>query len=198
MKARIDMKPGNYLAPVPVTLVSSALQGERPNALAIAWNGTVNSKPPMLSISVSPERYSFHLIKESGEFVVNLPDRKLARALDYCGVKSGRDTDKFLECKMTPEAMPELDFAPAIKEAPVSLGCKLRQEIPLGSHELFIGEIVSVRLREELLDAKGALDLRKAGLISYVHGQYYEIGDWIGFFGWSVARPSVRKRRRRP
>lgn len=193
---RIEMRTGNYLSPVPATLLSTAVKGERPNIMTVAWNGTVCSDPPMISVSVTKDRYTHRLLTESGEFVLNIPNLDLAKATDFCGVKSFRDCDKFAELELTPEAMRGLDAAPAIAEAPLSLGCKIRKRVELGSHDLFIGEIVSVRAREELIDEKGALHLEDAGLFSYVHGQYYKLGDWLGFFGWSVAKPDVLKRRR--
>lgn len=196
-KARVDLKAGNYLAPLPATLLSTGVGGERPNIMTVAWNGTVCSDPPMVSVSVTKARYSHRLLTESGEFVLNIPDRTLARATDFCGVKSFRDCDKFAELKLTAEAMDGLLSAPAIAEAPLSLGCKIRKQLELGSHDLFIGEIISVRARADLIDEKGALHLEKAGLFTYVHGQYYELGDWLGFFGWSVAKPEVLHRRRK-
>lgn len=194
---RRRMKVGNYLSPLPATLLSSAIEGERPNIMTVAWNGTVCSDPPMISVSVTKARYSHHLLVESGEFVINVPDLALAKATDFCGVKSFRDCDKFEELKLTPVPMEGLEFAPAIAEAPLSLGCKIRKRLELGSHDLFIGEIVHVLAREDLIDDKGALHLEDSGLFAYVHGQYYELGDWLGFFGWSVAKPDVLSRRRR-
>lgn len=192
---RQDLDLGNYLSPLPVTLVSSQKAGDRPNALTIAWNGIINSKPPMVSISLQRTRYSYQTIKETGEFVVNVPDLALAKALDYCGVKSYRDTDKFQDLGLHTEPMQGLDQAPAIVEAPLSLGCKLRNVHALGSHDIFLGEIISIRARASLIDDQGALRLEDAGLISYVHGEYFSLGDWLGFFGWSIAKEDVLKRR---
>ncbi len=192
---RIAIAPSNYLGPVPATLVSCAREGERPNIITIAWNGTINSKPPMLSISVTKERYSYDIIKESGEFVVNIPDLSLAKALDYCGVKSFRDTDKFADLDLTTEKMPELNFAPAIAEAPLSIGCQVKESHFLGSHEIFLAEIVSAKVRKSLVTEEGALHPEDAGLIAYIHGDYFSLGDWLGFFGWSIARPDILERR---
>lgn len=194
---RITMDVGNYLAPVPCCMLSSGRPGERPNIMTVAWCGTVNSKPPMISVSITKSRYSHDLVSETGEFVLNIPDIDLAKACDYCGVKSFREVDKFAALGLTPEAMEGLEVARAIKEAPLSLGCKLRHTLELGSHDLFIAEIVSLRVRADLLDKKGALHLEKAGLLAYVHGQYFALGKWLGFFGWSVAAPSVLTRRQR-
>lgn len=194
---RISMDVGNYLAPVPCCMLSSGRPGERPNIMTVAWCGTVNSKPPMISVSITKSRYSHDLVSETGEFVLNITDIALAKACDYCGVKSFREVDKFAALGLTPEAIEGLDVARAIKEAPLSLGCKLRHTLELGSHDLFIAEIVSLRVRADLLDKKGALHLEKAGLLAYVHGQYFALGKWLGFFGWSVAAPSVLTRRQR-
>lgn len=194
---RKDLDLGNYLSPLPVTLVSSQRPGDRPNALAIAWNGIVNSKPPMVSISLQRSRYSYETIKETGEFVINLPDMALAKAVDYCGVKSYRDTDKFKDLGLHTEPMPGLNQAPAILEAPLSLGCQVRDIHTLGSHDLFLAEIVSIRARSALIDKQGALRLEDAGLISYVHGEYFSLGSWLGFFGWSIAKDEVLQRRRK-
>ena len=166
------LSPGTLLSPVPAVMVSCALPGKRPNVITVAWAGTVCSDPPMLSISVRKERFSHHILLESGEFVVNLVGREQLQAADYCGVRSGRDVDKFADCGLT-------------------------AVIELGSHDLFIARIAGMGVREELLDEKGRIDLRRAGLTAYSHGVYYALGDAMGFFGYSVAAPEVRKRRMR-
>ena len=160
-----------------------------------AWVGTVNSEPPMVSVSLRKNRWSHGLITASGEFVVNLPDEKMARALDFCGVRSGRDIDKAKETGLEYMAADRLDTAPAVAGAPLSLCCKVRQTLELGSHDMFIGEIVSVMVRDDLMDKDGKLRLEKAGLIAYSHGLYQKLGDVIGFFGWSIAREDVFERR---
>lgn len=190
-----DLAPTTMLAPIPAVLVSCRAEGGRPNALAVAWAGTVCSHPPMLSVSLKPERLSHGLIRESGEFVVNLVDAAHARALDYCGVRSGRDGDKLAACGLRAEPMPGLRLAPALADLPVQLGCTVRQVIPLGSHDLFLAEITGVRVREDLFDEDGSLHLERAGLIGYSHGVYQRAGGPIGFFGWSVARPDVLEKR---
>ncbi len=191
------LPPSTMLNPTPVVLVSCAEkeQPENKNMITLAWAGTVNSEPPMVSVSVRKERHSHGLILGSGEFVVNLTDEKMARAVDFCGVKSGRDTDKARETGLEYMRAEGLTIAPAVKGAPVSLCCKVRQVLELGSHDMFLGEVVSVMVREDLLDDKGSLHLEKAGLITYSHGLYQKLGDVLGFFGWSIAREDVFQRR---
>ena len=191
------LSPSTMLNPTPVVLVSCAdpEHPENRNMVTLAWAGTINSEPPMVSISVRKERYSHKLIKSSGEFVVNLTDEKMARAVDFCGVKSGRDTDKAKETGLRYIPADKLDLAPAVQGAPVSLCCRVKNVLELGSHDMFLGEIVSVMVRNDLLDEGGSLHLEKAGLIAYSHGLYQKLGDVIGFFGWSVAREEVLERR---
>ena len=191
----IQIKPGTLLSPTPVVMVSCAGKDISPNIITIAWTGTVNSDPPMLSISVRPNRYSHDIIQESGEFVVNLVDRKLMKAADLCGVRSGRDGDKFELCSLKPEAAQGMDFAPAIAQSPVWLACKVRQTLTLGSHTMFVGETISIGVREELVDASGGIDFTKAGLVAYCHGEYMGLTAPEGFFGFSIAKPDVLKRR---
>ena len=191
------LPPSTLLNPTPVVLVSCAdpQKPENRNMITVAWAGTVNSDPPMVSVSIRKGRYSHGLISASGEFVVNLVDEKMARSVDFCGVKSGRDTDKARETGLCYMPADKLDTAPAVEGAPVSLCCKVRQKLELGSHDMFLGEVVSVMVRQDLLDDDGSLHLEKAGLIAYSHGLYQKLGDVIGFFGWSVAREEVYQRR---
>lgn len=191
------LTPSTMLNPTPVVLVSCAdpEHPERQNMITLAWAGTVNSDPPMVSVSIRKERYSHDLIRNSGEFVVNLADEKMAKAVDFCGVKSGRDTDKAKETGLCYMPADKLETAPAVMGAPVSLCCRVRNMLELRSHDMFIGEIVSVMVRNDLLDAGGSLHLEKAGLIAYSHGLYQKLGEVIGFFGWSVARDEVLERR---
>lgn len=163
--------------------------------ITIAWAGTVNSEPPMVSVSLRKDRWSHGLISSSGEFVVNLVDEKMSKALDFCGVRSGKDVDKADETGLSYMPADQMDCAPAVSGAPLSLCCKVRQTLELGSHDMFIGEVVSVMVRQDLLDTEGKLHLEKAGLIAYSHGLYQKLGDVIGFFGWSVAREDVFRRR---
>jgi flavin reductase (DIM6/NTAB) family NADH-FMN oxidoreductase RutF len=185
------------LNPVPVVLVSCAdpVNPERKNMITLAWAGTVNSEPPMVSVSVRKERYSHDLIASSGEFVVNLVDEKMCRAVDFCGVRSGRDVDKAAETGLEYRQAETMETAPAVAGAPVSLSCKVRQVLELGSHDLFIGEVTAVSVRDDLLDDSGSLHLEKAKLVAYSHGLYQKLGDVMGFFGWSVARKEVFEKR---
>ena len=191
-----SLNPCCMLSPVPAVLVSCrAAPDARPNALTIAWAGTVCSHPPMVSVSIRPERYSYDLIAQSGEFVINMADAAHAKALDYCGIRSGRDEDKLAACGLTARPMPGMRTAPAIADMPASLGCRVTEVKPLGSHTLFLAEVVSVQVREDLFDADGSMHLERAGLICYSHGVYQRAEGVEGFFGWSVARPEVYRRR---
>ncbi len=188
--------PCTLLSPVPAVMVSCrGAEGEKPNIVTVAWAGTVNSDPPMVSISLQKRRYSHGLICRSGEFVVNLVDARHCDDLDYCGVKSGRDVDKFAQRHLTPMAAEGMALAPAIAECPAYLACKVRQRLELGSHDLFLGEVVGVQVREEWFDADGSLHLERAGLVCYNHGVYQQAEQVLGFFGYSVAKPEVRERR---
>lgn len=181
-------KPGNMLYPLPSVMVSCGRKGEKPNIITLAWVGTVCSEPPMVSISVRKERFSHDLIQDSGEFVINLTPASLASVMDSCGVLSGRDHDKFAEFHLTAESAPHLTAAPLIKESPVNIECKLEKVLELGSHDTFIASVAGVQVEESLLDEKGRLDLRKADLVVYSHGEYAHIGDHIGRFGYSVRK----------
>ncbi len=182
----ISMKPGTLLSPTAVVMASCADGDHRPNIITLAWVGTVNSDPPMVSVSVRPERHSHGLIAASGEFVVNLVSRELMRACDLCGVKSGREMDKFAHLNLRP--LP-------VAGSPAYLACKLRHSLELGSHTMFLGEIVGMGIREDLLNADGRIDLARADLVAYCHGEYMGLGPVEGFFGYSVARPEVLRRR---
>ena len=186
-------KPGTVLYPVPAVLVSCGAVPEEYNLLTVAWTGTVCTNPPMCSISVRPERHSYGIIRRTGEFVINLTTRRLARATDWCGVRSGRDCDKFREMGLTPVAS-EVVAAPLVAESPVNIECRVRQVLPLGSHDLFIAEVVGVQVDEELIDpATGRFCLERADPIVYSHGEYFTLGEALGHFGWSV-----RKRKKGP
>lgn len=184
---RQDWRPGNMLYPVPAVLVSVADSQGRPNVFTVAWAGTVCSNPPMVSISVRPERYSYHSIEETGEFVINLTTKKLAYATDYCGVKSGRDVDKFEKLHLT--ALPAKEVkAPLLAESPVCLECRVKQTVPLGSHTMFVAEVVSVSVDSAYLDSGNRFHLDWAEPIVYSHGTYFDLGKAIGTFGYSVAK----------
>lgn len=189
-------KPSTMLNPVPVVMVSCVDNDGKPNIITIGWTGTINSDPPMVSISVRKERYSHDLIKEKGEFVINMPARSLTFATDYCGVKSGRDINKFEVMNLTPEKA-SIVSVPIIKECPVNLECVVKQVIELGSHDMFLAEVVATNVEEELLDENGKLDLNKADLICYSHGEYHPLGKSLGFFGYSVAKRKNLKRNKK-
>ena len=189
-------KPGNMLYPVPAVMVSVAAPGEKPNIITVAWAGTINSDPPMLSISVRKERYSHDIIEKTGEFVVNLVNEPLTRATDLCGVRSGRDADKFAEMKLTPVAVDGVSV-PAIGESSVNLACQVTDIIPLGSHDLFLAKIVSVTVDERYLDEKGTFHLNQAGLVAYSHGEYFALGKKLGSFGYSVRKKPANQKKKR-
>ena len=192
--------PCTLLSPVPAVMVScrGTAEGDKPNIITIAWAGTVNSDPPMVSVSVRKERFSHDLIARSGEFVVNLVDEARCRALDYCGVRSGRDTDKFADMGLTTMPAVHMQYAPAIAECPAYLACKVEKVVELGSHDMFIGRVVGVQVRDDLFDEDGSLHLERAGLVGYSHGVYQKNERVLGFFGYSVARPDVLERRMKP
>ena len=192
MKTKLN--PGTMLSPIPAVMVSCAKAGEKPNIITIAWTGIVNSEPPMTYISVRKERYSYDIIKDSGEFVINLTTEDLAFAADWCGVKSGRDVDKF-EAQSLTAAASEVVACPSIGESPVNIECQVRDVIELGSHDMFLAEIVSVSVDEKLIDEKGAVHLEKARLTAYSHGHYYPLQkEELGRFGYSVMKPKTRRR----
>lgn len=181
-------KGGNLIYPLPALMVSCGNELEGYNIITVSWGGTVCTNPPMCSISIRPERYSYDIIKKSGEFVVNLSTAKLAKATDWCGVKSGREVNKFEAMNLTPMKASEIE-APLIMESPVNLECKVKQIIPLGSHDMFLSEILAVNVNTDLIDPKTEkLMLFKAGLIHYSHGFYYRQGEKIGQFGFSVKK----------
>ena len=190
------------LSPVPAVLVSCGGTKEwKPNLITIAWVGTVCTNPPMLSISVRPERYSYGIIKQTGEFVVNIPAVGQTEATDWCGVVSGREHDKFKKTGLTPA--PALKVScPVVLECPVNIECRVTQTLELGSHVMFIAEVVAVQASSELIDAKGKLCLEKAGLIAFVHGEYFALGRYLGHFGFSVrkhkSKPAAASKTRKP
>ena len=190
-KTQFD-KPGNFLYPIPAVMVSCGTM-EEPNIITVAWTGTICSDPAMVSISVRPERYSHDIIKESGEFVINLTTRKLVRACDYCGVVSGRDVDKFAETHLTPEPSNEVS-CPGIAESPVSIECKVKQVLSLGSHDMFIAEVVGVSVDSSYIDSKGRFQMNKTDLTCYSHGEYLSLGKKLGSFGFSVRKKRPAKK----
>ena len=182
-----QFKPGNMLYPVPAVMVSCQREGERPNIITVAWAGTICSDPAMVSISVRKERYSHAIISETKEFVINLNTKDLCFATDYCGVKSGKDVDKFKEMNLTPCESVNIK-APGIAESPVNIECKVVEVKELGSHDMFIAEVVGVNVDEKYINETGKFELNSAGLVSYSHGEYFVLGEKIGKFGYSVAK----------
>lgn len=184
--AKVQWKAGTFIYPIPAVMVSCGTM-EKSNIMTVAWTGILNTNPAMCYISVRPERYSHDMIKENGEFVINLTTEKLARATDWCGVRSGRDYDKFKEMKLTKEKG-NFVKAPLIKESPVSVECRVKEIIPLGSHDMFVAEVLSIDADEKYIDEKGAFDISKCNLMAYANGGYYPLGKKIGKFGFSVQK----------
>ena len=189
------LKPSALLNPVPVVMCSCCAGGEK-DIVTAAWCGTVNSEPPMLSVSLRKSRYSHKLISESGKVCINLVSTALVRAADWCGVRSGREVDKFAELGLTAVDSPVLNV-PMIGEAPVNIECRVDRVLELGSHDMFLLNVEGVYAAEYMFDEKGALDLKKAKLAAYSHGEYYELGRILGFFGYSVASPEALAKRKR-
>ena len=188
-------KAGNMLYPVPAVMVSCQRNGEKPNIITVAWAGTICSDPAMVSISIRPERYSYDIIKDSGEFVINLVNTELTGACDWCGVRSGRDYDKFKELKLS-EYKSEFMAVPAIDESPVNIYCKVKKIEKLGSHDMFIAEVVGVTVDDKYMDEKGRFDLKAANLMAYSHGEYFALGKKLGRFGYSVKKNVNKKKKR--
>lgn len=192
---KLKWKSGTLLAPLPAVMISCGSL-EKPNAITIGWTGIINSDPAKTYVSIRPSRYSYEIIKKTGKFVINLTNESLARATDFCGVRSGRDVDKFEKCHMTAVPAHELDDTPVIAESPISLECRVTDVVPLGTHDMFIADIVAVDVDPSLVDEKGALHLERAKLIAYSHGDYFALGRKLGDFGFSVRKKSTEKRRR--
>ncbi|MEG0752126.1 MAG: flavin reductase family protein [Oscillospiraceae bacterium] len=188
-------KGGALLAPTPVCLVSCA-HGGVSNMLTVAWAGTVCTKPPVTYISVRPTRFSHALIKDEGSFVINLTSKPLVRAADWCGMKSGRDFDKFAELGLETEPSPLLGL-PMLCASPVSIECRVREITPLGSHDMFLADVVGVCVASDLIDAQGALRLDKANLCAFAHGEYFNLGQKLGGFGFSVKKKKAARRKQR-
>ena len=190
--AKVTWKPGTLLAPVPPALISCSHEG-KDNLITIAWTGILNSEPAKTYISVRPERHSHKMIKESGEFVINLPSQHIVRSIDFCGVRSGKNTDKFEACKLTREKA-SIVSCPMVAESPVSLECRVTDIIPLGSHDMFMADIVAVNIDERYIDEKGKFHIEKCALAAYAHGQYFALGKKIGSFGYSVKKKNNKKK----
>ena len=190
---KITWKPGTMLSPVPPALISCGSM-ENPNVMTAAWTGIICSDPTLVYVSIRPSRYSNEIIRKTNEFVINVPSVKIARAVDWCGVKSGRNVNKFKETGLTPIAS-SLINAPQIKESPISLECKVKQITSYGTHDMFLAEVVAVDVDDEYIGKKNELNLDKAELLAYAHGFYYALGKKIGKFGWSVEKKSTIKKR---
>lgn len=184
--SKLQWKGGALLAPIPPVMVSCGTM-EASNILTIAWTGLINTIPPKTYISVRPSRHSYDIIKESGEFIINLTTVDLVRSADFCGVYTGRKVDKFARCHLTREASPILS-CPMIAESPLSLECRVTEILPLGSHDMFLADIVGVEVDPALLDRDGKLHLERARLAAFAHGAYYELGRQLGTFGFSVQK----------
>ncbi|MGN0193533.1 MAG: flavin reductase family protein [Pseudoramibacter sp.] len=192
--AREYWKPANLLYPIPAVLVSAVDAEGRPNVMTAAWAGTVCSDPVMVSVSIRKSRYTHELISRSGEFVLSLTTERLARAADYCGVKSGRDVDKFAAMHLHPSPS-RMVKTPGIAESPVCLECVVTQVLELGSHDMFVAKVVSTDVDAQYLDDKGRFDLDRAHLIAYSHGGYFALGDCLGRFGYSVRKPKAKSQK---
>jgi len=187
-KGHVSWKPGTLIYPLPAVLISCGSTPEEYNLLTISWVGTICTNPPMCYISVRPERHSYDIIKRNGEFVINLTNEDMAFATDWCGVKSGKDFNKFEEMKLMP-AKSELVSAPIIKESPLSIECRVKEIVKLGSHDMFIADVVNVQADSKYIDPKtDTFNLGAAKLIAYSHGHYYKLGEEIGKFGWTVQK----------
>jgi len=191
---KIEWKPGNMLYPLPAVMVSCGTKPEEYNIITVSWAGTINTNPPMVSISVRKERHSFNLIKENGEFVINLTTKSLAKAADWCGVKSGKQFDKFKEMNLTPVEASRIK-TPLIAESPVNIECEVTQVIELGTHHLFLAKVVAVNVEEKYLDKEtNKFDLRQTDPIAYMHGSYYTMGENLGRFGFSVRKKKEKRK----
>lgn len=194
---KISWKPGTMIYPLPAVMVSCGDTPENYNIITVAWTGTVCSSPAKCYISIRPERHSYEIIKRTGEFVINLTTKQLAKATDWCGVKSGKDFNKFEKMKLTPVAGEKVK-APVISESPLNIECKVEQIIPMGSHHMFLAEVVHVQADARYMDSKtGKFELEEAGLLVYSHGHYYTMGEQLGKFGFSVQKKSKKGQHRK-
>lgn len=191
--SKVTWKSGTFIYPLPAVMVSCG-EMERSNIITVAWTGIINTDPAMVYISVRPSRYSYNIIKESGEFVINLTTKELAYATDWCGVKTGAKFDKFKEMKLTKEKA-KFVKCPMIKESPVSVECKVKEIRELGTHHMFVAEVLAINADEKYIDEKGAFDISKCDLIAYSNGNYYSLGKKIGRFGFSVQKNKKRRKK---
>ena len=191
--AKQTWKAGNMLYPLPAVMVSAADKEGNTNIITVAWTGTICTNPAMVYISVRPERYSYHMIKETGEFVINLTTEQLAYCTDWCGVRSGRDVDKFKEMHLTAEKASELAYAPLIKESPVNIECKVTEVKELGSHHMFLAKVQAVHVDDSYMKENGKFELNDTNLLAYSHGTYLGLGKKLGTFGYSVKKKKKNK-----
>ena len=189
-------KPGNMVYPLPAVMVSCADKEGHDNIITIAWTGTICTNPAMLYISVRPTRYSYHLIRESGEFVVNLTTKDLVKATDWCGVRSGRDVDKWSEMHLTRGNAQTLIYAPIIEESPVNIECQVVKDEELGSHHMFLAKVTGVQVDDRFMQDNGKFALNKTGLLAYSHGEYFDLGKSLGTFGYSVKKKKKVKKKK--
>lgn len=180
------------LYPLPAVMVSCGREGEKPNIITVAWAGTICSDPAMVSISVRTNRYSYDIIRETGEFVINLTTKKLVKATDYCGVRSGRDVDKFAEMHLTPGKAEHLKYAPTVEESPVNIECRVTEVKELGTHHMFLAEVLGVTVDEAYMNENGRFELNSTGLVAYSHGTYFALGEELGTFGYSVRKKPMK------
>lgn len=186
-------KPGNMLYPLPAVMVSVGNKQGETNIITVAWTGTICTNPAMVYISVRPERYSYQMIKESGEFVINLTTEKLVKATDYCGVKSGRDVDKWKEMNLHQVKAETLEYSPLILESPVNIECKVVEIKELGSHHMFLANVTAVHADEAYLNEQNKFELNNTGLLAYSHGEYLGLGKKLGTFGYSIRKKAKKK-----
>ena len=191
--SKVTWKPGTFLYPLPVVMVSCGTM-EESNIITVAWTGIINTDPAMVYISVRPTRHSYNIIKESGEFVINLTTKDLTYATDWCGVKTGAQVDKFKEMHLTKEKA-KFVKCPMIKESPVSVECRVKEIKELGSHHMFVAEVLGINADEKYIDEKGAFDISKCDLITYANGKYFSLGKKIGRFGFSVQKNKKRRKK---
>ncbi|MGN0665543.1 MAG: flavin reductase family protein [Huintestinicola sp.] len=193
---RVFLKGGTLLSPLPAALVScgSCEEGGIQNVLTVAWTGILNTRPPVVYISLRPERYSYGIIRERGEFVINLTTSAMVRAVDFCGVRSGRELDKLKKCSLHTVKAHELD-CPVVAESPLAIECRVREIKELGSHHMFIADVAGVTVDSRYVDSKGKINLQQAGLMAYSHGEYFSLGRKLGSFGYSVAKKSAKAKK---
>lgn len=189
-------KPGNMLYPLPAVMVSTGDKEGNKNILTVAWTGAICTNPAMVYISVRPERYSYQMIKGTGEFVINLTTEKLTRVTDYCGVRSGKDVDKWKDTGLTPGKPESLKYAPIIEECPVNIECRVTEIKELGSHHMFLAEVKAVQVDDAYMNKAGKFELNKTGLLAYSHGEYLGLGKSLGTFGYSVRKKTGRKKKK--